>query len=134
MKYGSLREFKENVYKCHKRVTAALFLLCIQAKKRHTRKYMQHQVSMQYAIWSVYDCLHGKDSKSKKSNKMTAIWKLQVKISKYFICIYQGHMDTIIPNMKFLCLTLWLGGCAQWWQQWWYQCWQCQQQCKRMIM
>ena len=24
--------------------------------------------------------------------------------------IYHGHMDIFIPNMKFLCLTLWLGG------------------------
>ena len=41
---------------------------------------------------------------------MTATYKLQVRVIKYFICTYQGHMGTFMPNMKFLCVTLWLGG------------------------
>ena len=47
------------------------------------------------------------DSKSKKSTKMAAISKLQVRITKYLMCIYGGHMCICTANMKFLCLTLW---------------------------
>ena len=28
---------------------------------------------------------------------------------KYLMCIYGGHICICIPNMKFLCLTLWQG-------------------------
>ena len=26
------------------------------------------------------------------------------------MCINMGHVGIFVPNMKFLCLTLWLGG------------------------
>ena len=26
------------------------------------------------------------------------------------MCIYKGHVYIFTPNMKFLCLTMWLGG------------------------
>ena len=35
--------------------------------------------------------------------------KLQVRITKYLMCTYEGHRCTCVPNMKFVCLTLWLG-------------------------
>ena len=37
---------------------------------------------------------------------MAAISKVQVRITKYLMCIYGGHVCTCIPRMKFLCLTL----------------------------
>ena len=51
-------------------------------------------------------CLCGQDSKSKKNTKMAAISKLQVRINKYLMCIYGGHMCICVPSMKFLCLTM----------------------------
>ena len=40
---------------------------------------------------------------------MAAILKLQVRTTKYFVCMYGGggHLCINIPNMKFLCLILW---------------------------
>ena len=32
--------------------------------------------------------------------------KLKVRITKYLMCIYGGHMCICIPNMKLLCLTM----------------------------
>ena len=43
---------------------------------------------------------------STKNTKMAAIQKLQVRIIKYLMCIYGGHMCICIPNTKFLYLTL----------------------------
>ena len=40
---------------------------------------------------------------------MAAIYKLQVRITKYLMCIYWKHMYLYILNVKFLCLTLWQG-------------------------
>ena len=37
---------------------------------------------------------------------MAAIQKLQVRITKYLMCIYGVHIYICIPNMNFLCLTL----------------------------
>ena len=37
---------------------------------------------------------------------MHAILKIQVKITKYLMCMYGGHMSISIPRMKFLCVTL----------------------------
>ena len=37
---------------------------------------------------------------------MAAIYKLQVRIIKYLMCIYGGYMYKCIPNMKFLHLTI----------------------------
>ena len=37
------------------------------------------------------------------------ISKLQVRIIKYLMCIYEGHRSICVPNMKSVCLTLWLG-------------------------
>ena len=68
--------------------------------KEEIHKYMQYEVS---------DCLYGQDSKSKKSTKMTAIYKLHVRITKYLMCMYGGYRYICVPNMKFVCLTLWLG-------------------------
>ena len=45
----------------------------------------------------------------KKSTKMAAIEKLHVRTTKCLMCIFGGHMCIIIPNMKFVSLTLWLG-------------------------
>ena len=39
---------------------------------------------------------------------MAAISKLQVRITKYFTCVYGGPTCISIPNVKFLCLNLWL--------------------------
>ena len=40
---------------------------------------------------------------------MAAIKKLQVRITKYLMCIHGRHRCIYVPNMKFLCLTQWLG-------------------------
>ena len=48
----------------------------------------------------------GQYSKSKKSTKMAAISKVQVRITKYFMCINGGHMCICTPRMKLLYLTL----------------------------
>ena len=32
-----------------------------------------------------------------------------VRITKYVMCIYEGHRCVSVSNMKFLCLKLWLG-------------------------
>ena len=37
--------------------------------------------------------------------EVSMISKLQVRITKYLMCIYGGHMCISVPNMKFLCLT-----------------------------
>ena len=37
---------------------------------------------------------------------MAAIYKLQVRITKYLMCMYGVHMCVCVSNMKFLCLTL----------------------------
>ena len=66
---------------------------------------MQYEVSM-----TVYDW---QNSKSKKNTKMAVIQKLHVRITKYLMSIYGGHMCICIPNMKFLCITLCQGGCTQ---------------------
>ena len=50
--------------------------------------------------------LYRQYSKSKKSIKMAAISKVQVRITKYLMCIYGGHMCICILRMKFLCLAL----------------------------
>ena len=39
---------------------------------------------------------------------MVAIQKLQVRITKYLMYMYERHRCICIPNMKFLCLNLWL--------------------------
>ena len=57
--------------------------------------------------------LYGQYNKSKKSIKMAAIYKLQVRITKFLMYIHGGHMCICVPNMKFLCLTLYQWGCAQ---------------------
>ena len=49
-----------------------------------------------------------KDSKSNESTKMAPIKKFQVRIKKYLMCIYQRHRCISVPNMKILCLNLWL--------------------------
>ena len=46
------------------------------------------------------------DSKLTKSIKMAVIQTLQVRITKYLMCICRVHMCICTPNMKFLCLTL----------------------------
>ena len=35
---------------------------------------------------------------------------VRYEVSMTVICIYWGQMGIFIPNMNFLCLTLWLGG------------------------
>ena len=47
----------------------------------------------------------GRRSNRKKNTKIAAIYKLKVRITKYLMCIYGGHMYMCVPNMKFLCLT-----------------------------
>ena len=37
---------------------------------------------------------------------MAAISKVQIRITKYLMCIYEGPMCICIPRKKFLCLTL----------------------------
>ena len=37
---------------------------------------------------------------------MAAISKLQVRIIKYLMCIYGGHICIRVPSMKFLCLKM----------------------------
>ena len=34
---------------------------------------------------------------------------LQVRITKYLMCIYEGHICICVSNMKFVCLNVWLG-------------------------
>ena len=75
----------------------ALFL--VYAGKEEIHKY--------YAIWSPCDYLYLQDRKSKESTKMALIWKLHITITKYLMCRYTRE------NTKFLCLALWLEGCAQ---------------------
>ena len=47
----------------------------------------------------------GRTANQRKVPKMAAI-KLQVRITKYLMCLYGGHMCKCIPNVKLLCLTL----------------------------
>ena len=51
-------------------------------------------------------CLYGHGNKSKKSSKWLPFKNYKVRITKYLMCIYGGHIYICIPNMKFLCLTL----------------------------
>ena len=44
----------------------------------------------------------------KKSTKMSAIKKLQIRITKYIMCIYERHKCTCLPSIKFVRLNLWL--------------------------
>ena len=37
---------------------------------------------------------------------MAVIQTLRIRITKYLMGIYGGHMCICLPNMKFLCLTL----------------------------
>ena len=66
--------------------------------KEEIHKYMQYEVSMTICM--------GRTTNQRKTPKIAAIYKLLVRITKYLICIYGGHMCICIPNMKFLCLTL----------------------------
>ena len=45
----------------------------------------------------------------RKISKWLPFKKLQVRITKYLMCIYEGHKCITVPNRKFVCLTLWLG-------------------------
>ena len=47
------------------------------------------------------DYLHGHENKSRKSIKLTAFSKLQVRMTKYLMCIFWGQMCIFTPNMKF---------------------------------
>ena len=46
----------------------------------------------------------------KEKYQKFAIQKLQVRMTKYLMCTYWGHICIFISNMKFLSLILWLGG------------------------
>ena len=41
---------------------------------------------------------------------MAALQKVYVRMTKYLMCIYLEHMCIFVQNMKFLCITMWLGG------------------------
>ena len=53
---------------------------------------------------------------SKANQRKVPKWlpfKNYIRITKYLMCMYEGHMCIYLPNMKFLCLTLWQGeGCT----------------------
>ena len=55
---------------------------------------MQYEVSMTVCMGMI------------RNQRKVPKW-LQVRTTKYLMCIYGGHMCICIPNMKFLCLTLW---------------------------
>ena len=79
-----------------KKVTVALFLLCMKVKEIH--KYMQYEVSLTVCM--------DRTTNQRKVPKWLPFKNYKVRITKYFMCIYGGYMCICIPNMKFLCLTL----------------------------
>ena len=62
---------------------------------------------IQYEV-SVTVCM-GRIANKRKVPKWLPFKKLQVRIIKYLMCIYRGHRCIWVPNMKLLCLILWLG-------------------------
>ena len=59
---------------------------------------MQYEVSMTVCM--------GWATNQRKVAKQLTFKKIQVRITKYLMCIYGGHMCISVPNMKFLCLTM----------------------------
>ena len=69
--------------------------------KEEIHKYMQYEVSMTVCM--------GETTNQRKVPKRLPFKNYKVKITKYLICICGEHMCICVPNMKFLCLTLWQG-------------------------
>ena len=104
MKFKLLREvrvygFKENDHKFQKKRLVALFLLCMKVKKRYISICNTNSTTVYM----------GRITNQTKVPKWLSFKKLQVKITKYLMCIYEGHRCTCMPNMKILCLVLLLG-------------------------
>ena len=59
---------------------------------------MQHEVSMIVCT--------GRTVNQRKVPKCLPFKKLQLRITKYFMCTHGAHMYICVLNMKFLCLTL----------------------------
>ena len=59
---------------------------------------------MQYEVSKTVST--GRTTNQRKVPKWLSFKNYQVRITKYLMCIYGGHMCICIPNMKFLCLTL----------------------------
>ena len=64
-------------------------------------KYVQYEVSLTVCM--------GRIANQRKVPKWLQYLKLQVRITKYLMCIDEGHGCICVPNMKLLCLILWLG-------------------------
>ena len=83
---------KKSMIYFRKKVTAALFLLCMKVKNRYT--YV-------YSIYSIYKSMSvcmGRIANQRRVPK----WQ-PFKNNK------SGHMCICLRNVKFLCLTLWQG-------------------------
>ena len=69
--------------------------------KEEIHKYIQYEVSITVCV--------GRIANQRKIPKWLPFKQLQVRITKYLMCIYEGHRCTCVPKKKSVCLTLWLG-------------------------
>ena len=69
--------------------------------KEEILKYMLYEVSVTVCM--------GRIANQREVPKWFSFKNYQVRITKYLMYIYGEQMCMCIPNMKFLCLNLWLG-------------------------
>ena len=90
-------DFNKMFINFRKKATVALIFLCMKVKKNYIAICNMKSLSL---------CM-ARIAFQRKVPKWLPFKNFQVRITKYLRCIYGGRMCISIPNMKFLCLTLW---------------------------